>query len=233
MVIEYQGPEIYPLQVEQSIDVDIVEKKKPLKQPDPSTQQRKITSNKNQNTLVAESSQFSLCLIVDLRTLLGFRKLSLCGLLAFVVCCALDLSSLLKSSNNILVLPADLVAQSANSAVFSAGLQSQHSQSLRNDNPLDFVVWCWDTLENLKSLHGGGTTGSLVRNHSADGLVEDSGWGTEMERTSSGWVVSGHLSEVGMVLQLRTEELPGDVQVLTSYNDDLLAVEQLLCNSAG
>lgn len=60
-------------------------------------------------------------------------------------------------------------------------------------------------------------------NHATDGLVEDSRWSTEMERTfleilahanradcaeleygefltSSGWVVSGHLSEVCVVL---------------------------------
>lgn len=77
------------------------------------------------------------------------------------------------------------MAQSTDSAVFASRLQSQHSQSLGNDNALDFVVWRWDTLENLKSLHGGGTTGGLVRNHTTDGLVEDSGWGTEMERTYS------------------------------------------------
>lgn len=77
------------------------------------------------------------------------------------------------------------MAQSADCAVFASRLQSQHSQSLGNDNALDFVVWWWDTLENLKSLHGCGTTGGLVRNHTTDGLVEDSGWGTEMERTCS------------------------------------------------
>jgi hypothetical protein len=32
---------------------------------------------------------------------------------------------------------------------------------------------------------------------------------------------------------LRTEELAGDVEGLTSHNDDLLAVEQLLGDSAG
>lgn len=36
--------------------------------------------------------------------------------------------------------------------------------------------------------------------HASDGLVEDSGWGSEMEWTASGWVVSGDLSEVGVVL---------------------------------
>jgi hypothetical protein len=36
-----------------------------------------------------------------------------------------------------------------------------------------------------------------------------------------------------VVLQLRTEELAGDVEGFTSHNDDLLAVKQLLSNSAG
>jgi hypothetical protein len=76
--------------------------------------------------------------------------------------------------NNILVLPANLVAQSANCAVLSSRLQSQDSQSLWNNDSLDFVVWWWDTLEDLKSLHGSGTTGGLVGNHATDGLVEDS-----------------------------------------------------------
>ena len=36
--------------------------------------------------------------------------------------------------------------------------------------------------------------------HAADGLVEDAGWCAEVEGTTSCWVVSGHLAEVGMVL---------------------------------
>lgn len=40
--------------------------------------------------------------------------------------------------------------------------------------------------------------------------------------------------EIGRVARtLRAEELAGDVEGLTSHNDDLLAVEQLLGNSAG
>merc|ERR1712058_33562 len=82
--------------------------------------------------------------------------------------------SLLKSSNNILVLPSNLVAQSANGAVLASRLQSQDSQGLWDHNTLDFVVWWWNTLEDLKSLHSSGTTGGLVGNHATDGLVEDS-----------------------------------------------------------
>ncbi len=73
--------------------------------------------------------------------------------------------------------------------------------------------------------------------------------------TSSGWVVTGHLSEVGVVLYckqwvlvdarrvwslmkgightLRTEELSRDVQCLATHNNDLLALEQLLSHRAG
>lgn len=85
--------------------------------------------------------------------------------------------------NNILVLPSNLVAESANRAVLASGLQSQDSQGLGNNHSLDFVVWWWDTLEDLESLHGSGATSGLVGNHTADGLVEDSRRGTEMEGT--------------------------------------------------
>lgn len=38
---------------------------------------------------------------------------------------------------------------------------------------------------------------------------------------------------IGFERTLRTEELAGDVEGLTSHDDDLLAIEQLLGNSAG
>lgn len=75
------------------------------------------------------------------------------------------------------------MTQTANSAVLAAGLQTQDTQSLGNDHLLLLVVWGRDTLEDLKSLQGGGTAGSLVRDHAADGLVEDAGWGAEVEGT--------------------------------------------------
>jgi hypothetical protein len=42
--------------------------------------------------------------------------------------------------------------------------------------------------------------------HASDGLVENTGWCAEMEWTTSGGIVSGHLSEVGMVLDCRDEK---------------------------
>lgn len=127
--------------------------------------------------------------------------------------------------NNILVLPANLVAQTADGAVLAPGLQPQDAESLGNDHLLDLVVGGRDTLEDLEALKGGGATGGLVRNHTADGLVEDTRGSAEVEGTcqkgqtccstarqrcrvlsqggmltTAGGVVSGHLAEVGVVL---------------------------------
>ena len=103
-------------------------------------------------------------------------------------------------SNNILVLPAVLVAETADGAVLAAGLQAQDAQSLGNNHLLDVVVRGRDTLEDLQALHGGGTTGGLVGNHTTDGLVEDTGRGAEVEGTTTGGVEPSGLAEVGVEL---------------------------------
>ena len=42
--------------------------------------------------------------------------------------------------------------------------------------------------------------------HASDCLVEDAGWGAEMEGAASGWVVAGDLAEVGVVLDCSQRE---------------------------
>lgn len=63
---------------------------------------------------------------------LGMGSLGLLGQsgLLGVVGGRLDLSLLLEVGDNVLVLPAKLVGDSANGAVLSAGLESQNSQGL-------------------------------------------------------------------------------------------------------
>lgn len=115
------------------------------------------------------------------------------------------------------------MAQTADGAVLATGLQSQDTESLGNDHLLLLIVGGRDTLEDLEALQSGGTAGGLVRNHTTDGLVEDSGGGAEVEGTwtktnslissqhsqggcwsrkltTAGGVVSGHLAQVGVVL---------------------------------
>lgn len=102
--------------------------------------------------------------------------------------------------NNVLVLPANLVAESTNGAVLAAGAESENTQSLGNDDALLLVVGGRNTLEDLESLQSSSTTRGLVGDHSADGLVEDAGGGTEVEGTTTSGVVTSHLAKVGVVL---------------------------------
>jgi len=165
--------------------------------------------------------------------LLRIRQLAGGHTLALVVSGALGLASLFQTSNNILVLPANLVAQTANGAVLAAGLESEDAEGLGNDHLLLLVVGRGNTLKDLEALESGGTTGSLVGDHATDGLVEDSGRSTEVERTSAGGVVSGDLSEVGVVLELRAEELARDVESLATDDNNLLAAKELLGDNGG
>jgi hypothetical protein len=83
--------------------------------------------------------------------------------------------------NNILVLPANLVAQPTDCAVLATGLESEDAERLGDDHLLLLVVRGRDTLEDLKPLESGGTAGGLVGDHTTDGLVEDAGRGAEVE----------------------------------------------------
>jgi len=85
--------------------------------------------------------------------------------------------------DNILVLPANLVAQTANRAILPAGLQTEDAKSLGHDHLLHLVIRGRDAFEDLQSLHGGCAAGRLVGNHAAYRLVEDSGGGSEVEGT--------------------------------------------------
>lgn len=105
--------------------------------------------------------------------------------------------------NNILVFPSNFVAQTTNGAVLATGLEAEHTQSLGHNDTLLLIVRRRDTLENLQSLQSGSATGGLVRNHAADGLVEDARRSTEVEWTTASRVETGGLAKVGMVLHYR------------------------------
>jgi hypothetical protein len=85
--------------------------------------------------------------------------------------------------NDVLVLPAELVAETTNSAVLAAGLEPQYPQGLGDNDALLLVVGSGNTLERLQALHGGLTAGSLVGNHAADSSPEHLGGGAEVEGT--------------------------------------------------
>jgi hypothetical protein len=129
---------------------------------------------------------------------LGFGDELGSSLLPLVVSLSLDLSLLLQPVDNILVSPSDLVTESLQSTVLPSGLQSEDSESIWDDDPLDLVLRWGDTLVEFKSLESGGTscgfvgglnvssvhsTTSMITHHSSDGLEEDPGRCSVMERT--------------------------------------------------
>jgi hypothetical protein len=148
--------------------------------------------------------------------------------LALVVSLALGLPLLLQLVDDVLVTPTDLVRQPLQGAVLPAGLESEDTESGGNNHLLDLVLGGGDTLEQLQSLQSGSSSRGLVGDHSSDSLVEDSRRGSEVERTGSGRVDNVSLVEVGVVLQLVSEERSGNVDLLASDDGDLLAAEDLL-----
>lgn len=67
------------------------------------------------------------------------------------------------------------------SAVLAARLQAKNTESFGNDHALLAIVWGRDTLEELKTFKGSGTTSSLVGDHAANGAEENLGRGAVME----------------------------------------------------
>lgn len=86
-----------------------------------------------------------------------------------------------EPGNDILVLPAKLVAQAADGAVLAAGLEAEDAEGLGNDHALDVVVGRGNTVKGLEALHGSGAAGGLVRDHAPDGAPEHLGGSAEVE----------------------------------------------------
>lgn len=149
------------------------------------------------------------------------------GGLSLVVGLALSLSLLLQSVDDVLVTPSDLVRDSLEGAELSSGLETQYTKSGGDDHLLELVLGGGDTLEERESGEGGGTSGRLVGNHSSDGLVQDLGRSSVVERTGLLRVDNVPLVEVSVVPQLVSEKGTRNVDLLASDDRDLLAREDL------
>lgn len=109
----------------------------------------------------------------------------------------LHLSLGLKLSNSISVFPTTLRSKSATELIHNEnknkipskvseralGLQSQDSKSRWDNHFLDLIVWRRHSVKDLKATKSTGTLVLLVGKHSSNGLPEDLGWGTVVERS--------------------------------------------------
>jgi len=107
--------------------------------------------------------------------------------------------------NHILVLPAELVTQTAHRAVLPPRLQPEHAECLGHHHALLVVVRRGHTLEGLEALKGLRATLGLVGDHAADGAPEHLGRGAPMPWATSLGVVSGLLAHEGLVLHCGRE----------------------------
>jgi len=139
-----------------------------------------------------------------------------------------DLPLLLEAVNNILVTPTDFVGETLYCAVFPPWLQPQDPQSLRHNHPFLLVIKRGDTLKEFQAFESSSAASSLVRHHAPDGTEEDLGRSTVMERARFFRVDDMAFVKEVVIAELVAEEAAGDVDLLASHNDDLLAVEDLL-----
>jgi hypothetical protein len=121
------------------------------------------------------------------------------SLLALVVSSALGLALLLELGNDILVLPANFVRDTANGCVLATGLELQDTESRGDDHTLHLVIGRGDTFEKLDAVKSSSTASSLVSNHTTESLVENAGRSAEVEGTTVG-VDNATLVKVSVVL---------------------------------
>jgi len=157
----------------------------------------------------------------------GLELLELLGLLGDVVLLGLDLAGLLQTLDEVALVPAVDLGDILEDAELAVGLHADVLESVRDNHTLLQVVGVRDTVEGLETVHGGGATGTLVRDHAANATQQDLVRGALMEGTFLR-VVRGLLLLEGAVLELVTVQGTRDVGVLASDQNDGLAVEELL-----
>jgi len=139
-----------------------------------------------------------------------------------------DLPLLLEAVNNVLITPSNFVGETLYCTIFPPWLQPQNPQSFWHNHPLLPVIERGDTLIEFQAFEGSGAASSLMRHHAPDGTEEDLGRSTVMERAGFFGVDDMAFVKKVVVAELVAEEAAGDVDLLASHNDDLLAVEDLL-----
>jgi len=146
---------------------------------------------------------------------------------ALVKCGRLQLAPFLQRAHDALVLPTDLVRESAECTVLAPWLEAQHAKCGWDNDALLFVIWGWDSLKNFQALHCILAAIQLVWQHTPDRPPEDLAGGAEVEGSSLRITVVSLLEEI-QVLQFVTVEVTGDIDTFTSHYDDSLTLQKSL-----
>jgi len=194
-----------------------------------------IFSIAEKNLLHSDAISFDLCsdgFGLGLDSLFCFCNSLGLGDSSVVKVLGLDLPLGLQSLDNVLVLPADVVAQPTEGAELPAWLEPENLKGGGDDHPLLLVVWGWDTLEGLESLHGILSPLGLVGNHAPHSPPEHFGGGTEVEGAAARLDIAPKPEELEH-LQLVPVEVAGLVDALAPHHHNLVAVEDVLGHDGG
>lgn len=166
----------------------------------------------------------------DLRGGLGFEGEVRAFLL--VVDGSFDLALCLQSRDDVLILPSNFVRKSSEDAVFAVGLKAEHAKGRWDNVPLSLIIGSWNSFVGAIALHGILSTSQLVGQHTANGFVENSGWGPVVERSSLR-VDQTTFAKVVHVLKLVAIKASGNVDPLTPDDDDTLPLKEGFSDDGG
>ena len=139
----------------------------------------------------------------------------------------LDLSLLLKSGDDASLGPASDGSEVSERAEVSVGLESEGSESVRDDHSLLLVIGVGDTLEDLQLVESGGALGELVGEHASEALPENARGGLPMLGATARVGVNALLHNVlsNDLVSLEGTRLK---DLLTADDGDALSTEKLL-----
>jgi len=131
------------------------------------------------DTILVEDRRVTSNLGLDLLCCLGFK--GEVSTLLLVVDGGLDLSLGLQGRDHMLVLPPDLMGETAKDAEFAVRFEAKDTEGRRDNMPLPLVIRGRDPLIGTVPLHGILSTGQLVGQHTTDCTVKDTAGSSVME----------------------------------------------------
>lgn len=129
--------------------------------------------------------------------------------------------------NELVVLPSGMGRELAKDTEVAAGLDADNFEGLGDDHSLLSVVRRRNSLEHLEASKGELSAARFVRNHSSNNTEEHLGGRTLVERSLLR-VGAETLLEESHPLDLVSVEGATDVDLLSTHDDDVLSLKNLL-----
>merc|ERR1719436_2222163 len=174
--------------------------------------------------LVTHGLEFSIDLCEFFVTGTCFDGLCFCGsffLSTFVPYISVGFTFGFETLDNIVVLPADFVAEATERSNLSAWSGSYLLEGSRDFEFLAEIVWSWATVDAFQVSVCSLTTASLIGQHTSDHTVDHGRWCAMMEWTIF-WVGRSSVVHFFQHNQFISVEITGYEDAFTSDNGDIV-----------